>query len=114
VLRLGAFATAVHLRFDIQASSLPEPFKRRLLKLADQRITGAGVVIIKAQEFRSREKNRKAALQRLQELVQYALVTRKKRRPTSPTQASKHKRLQNKTRRGKVKRLRGRPTDYDP
>ena len=107
-------ATAVHLRFDIQASSLPEPFKRRLLKLADQRITAAGVVVIKAQEFRSREKNRKAALERLQELVQYALVTRKKRRPTRPTQTSKHKRLANKTRRGKVKRLRGRPTDYDP
>lgn len=107
-------ATAVHLRFDILASSLPEPVKRRLLKLPDQRITAAGVVVIKAQEFRSREKNLKAAFMRLQELVQCALVTRKKRRPTRPTQASKHKRLENKIRRGKVKRLRGRLTDREP
>ncbi|MEJ2760380.1 MAG: alternative ribosome rescue aminoacyl-tRNA hydrolase ArfB [Gammaproteobacteria bacterium] len=106
-------ASAVHLRFDIRTSSLPETVKRRLLKLPDQRITEAGVIVIKAQEFRSREKNRKAALTRLQELVQCALVTRKKRRPTRPTRASKHKRLEDKSHRGKVKRLRGRPTDHE-
>jgi len=104
-------ATAIHLRFDIRRSSLPDPVKRRLLARHDQRITADGVIVIKSQEFRSREKNRRAALQRLQELVQSGLVTRKKRRPTAPTQAAKHRRLEIKSRRGKVKRLRGKPLD---
>ena len=106
-------ATAIHLRFDIRRSSLPEPVKRRLLALRDQRITADGVVIIKAQEFRSREKNRRAALGRLQELVQSGLVARKKRRPTAPTRAAKRRRLEIKSRRGKLKRLRGKPLDVE-
>lgn len=106
-------ATAVHLRFDIRSSSLPESVKQRLLKLQDQRITTGGVIVIKAQQFRSQEKNRSAALERLQELVQGALVSRKKRKPTRPTQASRLKRLESKTRRSRVKRLRGKTTEYD-
>jgi ribosome-associated protein len=107
-------ASAVHLRFDIMGSSLPEPVKQRLLKLSDQRITADGVVVIKAQEFRSQEKNRNAALERLQELVQSVLVTRKKRRPTRPTRVSRLKRLESKSHRSRVKRLRSKTTDYDP
>ena len=106
-------ATAVHLRFDIRSSSLPESVKQRLLKLQDQRITTDGVVVIKAQEFRSQEKNRSAALERLQELVQAALVTRKKRKPTRPTKASRLKRLESKTHRSLVKKLRGKTTEND-
>ena len=106
-------ATAVHLRFDIRSSSLPESVKQRLLKLQDQRITTDGVVVIKAQEFRSQEKNRSAALERLQELVQAALVTRKKRKPTRPTKASRLKRLESKTHRSRVKKLRGKTTEND-
>jgi ribosome-associated protein len=107
-------ASAIHLRFDIRDSSLPESVKQRLLKLPDQRITTDGVVVIKAQEFRSQEKNRNAALERLQELVQSALMTRKKRRPTRPTHASRLKRLESKSRRAKVKRLRRKTTDHEP
>jgi ribosome-associated protein len=107
-------SSAIHLRFDIRNSSLPDRIKQRLLAMRDQRITADGVIVIKAREFRSREKNRRAALQRLQEVVQSALVAGKKRRPTRPTQASRRKRLENKTRRGWVKRMRGRPLDNDP
>lgn len=96
-------STAIHLRFDIAASSLPDFYKQRLLKLKDRRISRDGVIIIKAQQFRSQEKNRDAALQRLQELVRSVAVTQKKRRPTKPTQASKQKRMDEKTRRGKIK-----------
>ena len=101
-------ATAIHLRFDIQTSSLPDFYKQRLLKLSDQRISKEGVIIIKAQQFRSQEKNRDAALQRLQELIKSVAVTQKKRRPTKPTKASKQKRMDQKTRRGKIKVSRGR------
>ena len=104
-------ATAIHLRFDIRGSSLPEPVKQRLLKLHDQRITTDGVVVIKAQEFRSQEKNRSAALERLQELVQSALVARKKRKPTRPTHTSRLRRLESKSRRARVKQLRGKAPD---
>jgi ribosome-associated protein len=106
-------ATAIHLRFDIHASSLPEFYKQRLLKLQDQRITKDGVVIIKAQQYRSQEKNRDAALQRLQELIRSVAVTQKQRRPTKPTKASKQKRLNQKSRRGKLKASRGKVTQCD-
>ena len=101
-------SSAVHLRFDINASSLPEEFKQRLLQLNDQRITKDGVVIIKAQEFRNQEKNRDEALRRLKALVQSVAVQPKKRIATKPTRNSQKKRLEGKVRRGVVKNLRGR------
>jgi len=99
-------ATAVHLRFDINASSLPALYKQRLLKRKDRRINRDGVVVIKAQQFRSREQNRASALRRLVDLVRAAATTGKKRKPTGPTRASRKKRLESKTRRGSLKRLR--------
>ncbi len=99
-------SSAVHLRFDINASSLPEPVKARLLALNDQRITGEGVVIIKAQTHRSQEKNRTEALQRLQELVDGVAAPPRPRKPTRPTRASKQRRLEGKTQRGQVKAAR--------
>ncbi len=101
-------ATAIHLRFDIRASSLPELYKQRLLKLRDRRISKDGVVVIKAGKFRTREKNRNDALQRLQALIKSVTLTRKNRRPTVPTQYAQQKRLDRKTRRGQVKSLRAR------
>jgi ribosome-associated protein len=100
-------ANAVHLRFDVAASSLPEPIRQRLLKLGDQRISKDGVVIIKAQEFRSLEKNRAQALRRLQDLIASVAVLPKKRRPTHPTRTAVAKRLENKARRATVKSGRG-------
>lgn len=96
-------STAIHLRFDIKASSLPEFYKQRLLAFRDHRITKDGVVIIKAQETRSQEANKEDALQRLVELIKKATVIQKKRRPTKPTKGSKLRRLDNKTRRGQIK-----------
>jgi ribosome-associated protein len=104
-------SSAIHLRFDIAASSLPLEYKERLLKLRDQRITREGVVVIKAQQFRSQEMNREEALRRLQELVRSVAVPRKKRRPTRPTRSSQRKRLDSKTRRGAIKQMRGRVRD---
>lgn len=104
---INKVSTAVHLRFDIPASSLPAFYKERLLKLRDQRITRDGVVVIKAQEYRTLDKNREAALQRLRTLLQRAAVTPKARRPTKPTRAAKQKRLEGKVRRGRIKALRG-------
>jgi ribosome-associated protein len=101
---------AVHLRFDITASSMPEEMRERLLKLNDQRISKEGVVIIKAQEFRSLEKNRGEAMQRLQEMVDSVAVLPKKRRPTKPTKGSVKRRLESKARRAEVKS--GRRNDY--
>ncbi len=101
-------ASAVHLRFDIRASSLPEFYKERLLALSDQRITGEGVVVIKSQEHRSQEKNREAALARLQSLIRSVAVTRKARRPTRPTRAARERRLSEKRARGETKARRGR------
>lgn len=106
-------ASAVHLRFDIQASSLPDFYKQRLLKLKDRRISRDGVIIIKAQRFRSQEKNRDDALARLLELIKSVTVTQKTRRPTKPTLGSKQKRLKQKGRRGKTKTLRGKISDYN-
>lgn len=104
-------SSAIHLRFDIPASSLPEHIKERLLKLNDQRITKDGVVVIKAQSHRSQEKNREEALQRLQELVDSVAVLPKHRRPTRPTRSAQRKRLDSKSTRGNVKRMRGKVLD---
>jgi ribosome-associated protein len=101
----------VHLRFDIRASSLPEPIKERLLALADQRITGEGVVVIKAQTSRSQEANRAEALQRLNELVNSVAVPPKPRRPTKPTYGSKQRRLEGKSQRSAIKAGRGKVTE---
>ncbi|CAG0947422.1 Peptidyl-tRNA hydrolase ArfB [Anaerolineae bacterium] len=101
-------ASAVHLRFDIAASSLPQEFKQRLLQLNDQRITKDGVIVIKAQEFRNQEKNRNEALRRLKALVQSVAVTPKKRIATKPSRNAQQKRIESKTKRGAVKALRGR------
>ena len=100
-------STAIHLRFDIQASSLPEFYKQRLAGSKDSRISGDGVVVIKAQRFRSQDRNREDALERLAELIRGAAITRKKRRPTKPTRSSQKKRMDSKTKRGQVKSMRG-------
>jgi len=100
-------SNAVHLRFDVRASSLPEEVKERLLHLGDQRVTRTGVVVIKSQQHRSLEMNRAEAIARLNALVAAAAHVPKKRRPTRPTFGSKVKRLDLKRRRGRVKALRG-------
>jgi len=100
-------STAIHLRFDINASSLPDEYKEKLRKLADRRITNEDVIIIKAQRFRSQEKNREDALARLRALIISSGFSPKKRTPTKPTKSSKKKRLEGKTRRGELKTLRG-------
>lgn len=104
-------SNAVHLRFDIRASTLPQAVRERLLALGDHRISHDGVVNIKAQQFRSLEKNRAEALRRLQELVTHASVVAKPRRPTRPTRNSITKRLESKARRASVKAGRGRVFD---
>ena len=96
-------STAIQLRFDIQASSLPDFYKQRLLKLSDRRITQEGVIIIKAQSSRSQEQNKLDALARLQALIQSVAVTRKKRIATKPGKAAKQRRVDAKTHRGKIK-----------
>ena len=101
-------SSAVHLRYDIPASSLPEAIKERLLALRDQRITDAGVVVIKAQTSRSQEQNKGEALARLQQLVDSAAHLPKARKPTRPTRSSQRKRVEGKVQRGQVKALRGR------
>jgi ribosome-associated protein len=101
-------SSAVHLRFSINASSLPENYKEGLLKLSDQRITDNGIIVIKAQRFRSQDKNREDALSRLADLVKAAGVTRKKRRPTKPSRNSQRKRMDSKTKHGRLKSQRGR------
>lgn len=100
-------STAIHLRFDINASSLPDFYKSRLLNLKDKRISTDGIIIIKAQRYRTQEKNREDALIRLQEIIRGVAVVKKKRRPTKPTKASQQKRMDSKTQRGKTKKLRG-------
>jgi ribosome-associated protein len=104
-------ATAIHLRFDVLASSLPDRYKERLLKLNDQRITQDGVVIIKAQEHRSQEQNREEALRRLQELIKSVMVVAKPRMPSKPTRSSQRKRLDRKSKRSHVKALRKKVVD---
>ena len=100
-------SSAIHLRFDIRTSSLPDFYKQRLLSMRDSRITSDGVIVIKAQRYRTQEKNREDALLRLAELIRKATVTLKKRKPTKPTQASKTRRMDSKTKRGETKKLRG-------
>ncbi len=100
-------SSAIHLRFDIPASSLPEYYKQRLLAYKDSRITSDGVVVIKAQQFRTQEKNRADALERLKELIIEATRVQKSRIPTKATKASKTRRMDSKTQRGKTKALRG-------
>lgn len=104
-------SNAVHLRFDIRASSLPEEVKHRLLARGDKRISRTGVVVIKSQQHRSLELNRTEAIARLQALVDAAAHVPKKRRPTRPTRASKERRLEGKLRRGNVKALRRKAWD---
>jgi ribosome-associated protein len=104
-------SNAVHLRFDVRASSLPEAVKTRLLQLRDGRVSADGVVVIKAQSHRSLEKNRDDALARLRDLVARAAAVPRPRRPTKPTRASQRRRVEQKVRRGQVKALRRRVTD---
>jgi ribosome-associated protein len=104
-------SSAVHLRFDIHASSLPDAIKQRLLALRDQRITAEGVVVIKAQTSRSQDTNRADALRRLQALVDRVAVPPKARRPTKPTYGSKQRRLEGKSQRGAITAGRGRVVD---
>lgn len=100
-------SSAIHLRFDIYASSLPAAVKEKIAALKDRRISKEGVIVIKAQRFRTQEKNRDDALQRLKALVSKALVKQKKRRPTRPSLSSKKKRMDSKTRKSRKKKLRG-------
>lgn len=100
-------STAIHLRFDITASSLPDSCKRRLLDLNDQRISKDGVIIVKAQKYRSQEKNKEEAINRLMELIQIASTIKKKRIKTKPRASATRKRLDKKTQRGQTKSLRG-------
>lgn len=104
-------ATAIHLRFDIEASSLPDIYKERLLQLSDHRITKEGVIVIKAQEHRSQEQNREEALKRLQQLIQRVIVMPKKRRRTLPSRNSQLRRLESKSKRSQIKASRGKVTD---
>jgi ribosome-associated protein len=106
-------SSAIHLRFDIKASSLRDSVKQRLLTLSDQRINKDGIVVIKAQSHRQQEKNRQEALDRLKQLILSAVRTRKKRRSTKPTRASQKKRLDSKTRQARKKNLRGKITDNE-
>ncbi|MDW5378014.1 alternative ribosome rescue aminoacyl-tRNA hydrolase ArfB [Halomonas sp. HP20-15] len=100
-------ASAVHLRFDIRASSLPDLYKERLLALADQRVTQQGVIVIKAQRYRTQEQNREDARARLRELIRSVAREQRKRVPTRPSKAAKRRRMDAKTRKGKHKALRG-------
>jgi len=100
-------SSALHLRFDINASSLPPFYKERLLALRDSRITGDGVIVIKAQQYRTQEQNRADALERLAEIIRSVTKVEKARRPTRPTLGSKKRRLEGKTKRGAIKAGRG-------
>jgi len=104
-------SSAIHLRFDIKASSLPEFYKTRLLELKDKRITKDGVIVIKAQEFREQVLNRNSALERLVELIKSVTVVQRKRIATKPTKGSQKRRLEGKSKRSQVKSLRGK-VDY--
>lgn len=106
-------STAIHCRFNIYSTSLPEFYRLRLLALKDHRISKDGTIVIKAQRFRSQEKNREDALDRLRELIQSVAISRKKRIPTRPGKAAKRKRMDQKTRRGKIKTLRGKPKNQE-
>jgi len=100
-------STAIHLRFDIKASSLPEYYQQRLLAFKSHLITADGLVVIKAQEYRSQDLNREAALARLATLIEQAMIVEKPRRATKPTKGSKIRRIESKVRKGTTKALRG-------
>ena len=104
-------ATAIHLRFDINTSSLPEFYKQRLLMLRDKRISKEGVIIIKAQQFRTQEKNREDALVRLKAMIKAAILVQKVRRATKPSKGAQKRRLHNKAKRSQLKVLRGRVSE---
>lgn len=104
-------SSAIHLRFDVRASSLPEFYQQRLLELKDSRLNKDGVIVIKAQQFRTQDKNRDDALQRLQQLIQAAVVIEKSRRATKPSRSAKNRRTDSKVKRGKIKSMRGRVVD---
>jgi ribosome-associated protein len=104
-------STAVHLRFDIAASSLPDTYKERLLQFNDQRITAEGIIIIKAQRYRSQDRNREDALARLREVIRSANTIPKKRKPTRQSLAAKRRRLEHKSRRAEVKSMRKKVVD---
>ena len=104
--RVNKVETAIHLRFDIKRSTLPSIYKERLLRLSDSRISSDGIIIIKAQSFRTQSMNKDDALKRLKELIVSAMVVQKSRRPTKPTKGSVKRRLENKANRRKVKDLR--------
>jgi ribosome-associated protein len=105
-------SSAIHLRFDVRSSSLPPYYKERLLALRDHRVSREGVIIIKAQDSRSQERNRALALDRLRELIQQAAIPQRPRRATKPTKGSKKRRLEDKTKRGQLKTLRSRPDEH--
>ena len=106
-------ATAIHLRFDIRNSpSLPEEIRERLVASGDQRISTAGVLIIKASESRSQERNRQAALDRLADTIRKATLKKPRRVPTKPSKAARQKRLDAKSKRGQIKKTRGKPSDF--
>ena len=100
-------STAIHLRFDVPASSLPEFYKQRLLLMRDRRLSKDGVIVIKSQDHRSQEKNKLAAFERLKALILEATVIHKKRRPTKPSKGARRRRMDSKTRRGSIKKTRG-------
>lgn len=104
-------SSAIHLRFNIHTSSLPEYYKQRILNFRDNRINKDGIIVIKAQQHRTQEKNKVAALERLKEIINQALTIQKIRRPTKPSKGSKKRRMDNKARRGKTKVLRGRVSE---
>lgn len=104
-------SSAIHLRFNIKSSSLPDIYKQRLLQLKDRRINKDGVIVIKAQKFRTQEKNRLDALERLQLLIKSAGIAQKVRRPTKATKGSQRRRMDKKSQRGKTKALRGKVSE---
>jgi len=104
--RVNKVATAIHLRFDIKRSSLPAVYKERLLQLKDSRVTADGIIIIKAQSYRTQDQNKEDALKRLKEIIQSAMVVQKKRRATKPTKGSVQRRLAGKANRKEVKQSR--------
>ena len=103
-------SSAIHLRFDVRASSLPDACKERLLQVQDSRMSAEGVIVIKAQRFRTQEKNREDALERLTEMIAAAIKVNKTRHATKPTLASKKRRIEGKARRSSVKQMRGKPS----
>lgn len=108
---VNKLSSAIHLRFDINQSSLPEDYKQRLIELRDRRITKEGILIIKSQKFRTQEKNKLDAIDRLLEVIRSVSKVKKKRRPSKPSKNSQKKRMDNKNHRGKIKAMRGKVFD---